>query len=209
MMWNGKSTIAIASIAMLMLAGCGGAATPSASGKTGSEGSAAAGTGGSSRTSSAPTPSSAAVPSAAGLGGSPATMTRGSAHVTMSGGASQEFDVTLNSGILIPGSNVILSWSRPPGDQFRDDALRIQAPSAAGVYRSAGIDFAAPQISVTTGRVGTAGVPPQFAPVADECTVTLMKVDPSGVEGSLECRGLTSTTFEKPIDLSATYTAAP
>lgn len=117
--------------------------------------------------------------------------------------------MTLSSGILIPGSNVILSWSRPPGDPFRDDALRIQAPSAAGVYRSAGIDFAAPQISVTTGRIGTVGVPPQFGPVGEECAVTLMKADASGVEGTLECRGLTSTTFDKPIDVSATFTAAP
>jgi hypothetical protein len=62
---------------------------------------------------------------------------------------------------------------------------------------------------VTTGRIGTAGVPPQFAPVADECTLTLTKVDATGVEGSLDCHGLTSTDYTQPIDLQATFTATP
>lgn len=207
-MWNWKSNLVIASITTMMLAGCAGAATPNATANETST--ASTGTGASSAAQPASTSaSSAAEPSAAELGGPPLTLTSGSAHVTMTGGTSQEFDLSLSSGILIPGSNVILSWSGPPGDQSGNDGLRIQAPSRAGVYQSAGSEFTAPQISLTTGRVGTAGVPPQFAPVADECTVTLTKVDATGVDGTLDCRGLTSTEFDKPIDLSATYTTAP
>lgn len=208
-MWNWKSNLVIASITTLLLAGCAGAATPNAT-TSGTATTASTGTGGSSAAQPASTSaSSAAAPSAAELDGPPLTLTSGFAHVTMTGGTSQEFDLSLSSGILIPGSNVILSWSGPPGDQSGNDGLRIQAPSRAGAYPSAGSEFTAPQISLTTGRVGTAGVPPQFAPVADECTVTLTKVDATGVDGTLDCRGLTSTEFDKPIDLSVTYTTAP
>jgi hypothetical protein len=127
----------------------------------------------------------------------------------MSGGATQAFDLGLSSGILIPGSNVILTWSGPSGDESGDDSLRLQAPSRAGVYQSSGGDFTAPQIAVTTGRIGTAGVPPHFAPLAGECTLRLTKVDATGVEGGLDCHGLTSTDYAQPIDLQATFTATP
>lgn len=136
-------------------------------------------------------------------------MTHGSAHLAMSGGASETFDMTLSSGILVPDTSVILVWSGSPGGASHDDGLRIQAPSRAGVYQSSGLDFDAPVISVSTGRIGTAGSPPQFAPTGTECTVTLARVDATGVEGSLRCTGLSSTGYDKPIDVQASFTATP
>jgi len=159
-----------------------------------------------------PLGSTLAPPSAPPVGelpGSPLTLTRGTAQVTLTGGASETFEVTLTSGVLIPGTDVILVWSGSPGDESGNDGLRIQAPSQMGVYPSAGDDFGAPQISVTTGRIGTAGVPPQFAPIGDECTLTLTKVDAAGVAGSLECHGLTSTGYDQPVDVQARFTATP
>jgi hypothetical protein len=126
----------------------------------------------------------------------------------MTGGATETFDLALTSGITIPGSNAILNWSGPPGADTAD-SLRIQAPSRAGTYASAGSAFTAPQISVVTGRVGTAGVPPQFAPVGAECTDTFARVDATGVEGTLDCHGLTSTENVAPVDVQATYSATP
>lgn len=161
---------------------------------------------GSTLTSEPPAPSA---PPGGELPDTPLTLTGGSAHVKMTGGASEAFDLTLTSGTLIPGSNVILVWSGPLGDESGDDGLRIQAPSEAGVYQSSGDDFLAPQISVITARIGTAGVPPQFAPVGDECTVMLTKVDVTGIEGSLGCHGLTSTAYDEPIDVEANFTASP
>lgn len=155
----------------------------------------------------APTQSSASP--AAQLPGAPVALTHGSAEVTMTGGASESFDLTLTSGILIPGTNVILAWSGSAGDESGDDGLRIQAPSQAGVYQSGGDDFGAPQIGVSTGRIGTAGVPPEFGPAGDECTLTLTKVDATGVEGSLECHGMTSIGFDQAVDVEATFTATP
>ncbi len=153
-------------------------------------------------------PATSAAP-AGGLSGAPLRLTRGSAHVALTGGASQAFDLTLSSGILVPDTNVILVWSGSPEGESRDDGLRIQAPSKPGVYQSSGSDFGAPQISVDTGRIGTAGSPPQFAPTGDECTVTLTRADASGAAGSLRCIGLSSTGYDKPVDVDTTFTATP
>lgn len=125
----------------------------------------------------------------------------------MTGDASLTMDLELISGILIPGSNVVMVWSGS-GGQSSDDGMRIQAPNQIGSYTSNATDFTAPQVSVSTGRIGTAGVPSYFAPVADECTVTLTKVDASGVEGSLACHGL-SAAQEQAVDVAADFTAMP
>jgi hypothetical protein len=118
--------------------------------------------------------------------------------------------LTLTSGIIIPGTNVILVWSGAPGDESGNDGMRIQAPSRTGTYTSSATDFFAVQVSVSTaaGRVGQASVPNYLAPEADECTVTLTKVNATGVEGSLECSGLTSGQDEA-VDVSADFTATP
>jgi hypothetical protein len=208
---NWRSNLVIGALLTVVLGGCAAASVPGTTGGTG----VAAATATASPSTAAPSAASVASPAApsvapAGeLDGPPVTLTHGTAHVTMTGGATASFDLTLTNGILIPGSNVILNWSGPSGDESGGDSLRIQAPSGAGVHASAGNSFGAPQIGLTTGRVGTAGVPPQFAPVADECTVTLTKVDATGVEGTLDCRGLTSTEDVEPIDLQASYSAEP
>ncbi|MEO5885385.1 MAG: hypothetical protein ABIQ58_07730 [Candidatus Limnocylindrales bacterium] len=206
-MRNRTSNLVIAVITTVILAGCAAATAPGR-------------TGGASRTASAAStaaPSAAPVasvspPAAAPAGeldGPPIRLTQGIAHVTTTGGAVATFDLVLTSGMLIPGSNVILAWSEPPSEDSGDDSLRIQAPSRAGVYPSAGGDFGAPQISFTTGRVGTAGVPPQFAPVGAECIVTLTRADAAGVEGILDCQRLTTTENVEPVDLQATFAATP
>ena len=143
-----------------------------------------------------------------GLPGSPMTLTGGSAQVDITGDASATLALTLTSGIIIPGTNVILVWSGAPGDESGDDGMRIQAPSRTGTYTSSATDFTALQVSVSTGRIGTAGVPFYFAPLADECSVTLTKVDATGVEGSLQCRGLTAAQ-DQFVDVSADFTATP
>jgi len=136
------------------------------------------------------------------------TLTGGSAQVAITGDASATLALTLTSGIIIPGTNVVLVWSGAPGDESGDDGMRIQAPSRTGTYTSSATDFTALQVSVSTGRIGTAGVPFYFAPLADECSVTLTKVDATGVEGSLQCRGLTAAQ-DQFVDVSADFTATP
>lgn len=195
-------------ILVIFLTGCAAAPPGSPAGGAGADASAT----GSRSTPTAPTAPTAppvSAPAAGGLGGAPIPLTQGSAHLTISGGASQAFGLALSSGVLVPDTNVILAWSGPSSGKSHDDALRIQAPSKAGVYKSSGTDFGAPAISVSTGRIGTAGSPPQFAPARDECTVTLTKVDATGVEGILQCTGLTSTGYDKPIDVQATFMATP
>lgn len=136
------------------------------------------------------------------------TLTGGSAQVAITGDASATMALTLTSGIIIPGTNVILVWSGSD-DESSDDGLRIQAPSRTGSYTTNATDFML-QVSVSTaaGRVGQASVPNYLAPEADECTVTLTKVDATGVEGSLECLGLTAGQ-DQAVDVSADFTAMP
>jgi len=190
---------AVAGVAVLIVAtACTAAPSLRASGHAGSVGASAV-----------PASTLAAPQSTGGLTGASVTLTQGSAQLTMSGGASLAFDLTLTSGILIPGSNAILVWEGSPDEESGDDSLRIQAPSQAGAYQSSGDDFGAPQIGVSTGRIGTAGVPPHFGPIGDECTVTLTRVDATGVEGSLACHGLSSTAFDQPVDVQATFIATP
>ncbi len=52
-----------------------------------------------------------------GLPGSNVTLTGGSAQVAITGDASATLALTLTSGIIIPGTNVILVWSGAPGDE--------------------------------------------------------------------------------------------
>ncbi len=115
--------------------------------------------------------------------------------------------LALTSGILVPGTNVVMVWSGS-GDGNGDDSLRIQAPSRQGTYTTSATDFTAPSVSLTTGRIGNASVPAYLAPDADECTVTLTKVDVTGVVGSLQCSGLSSGQDEA-VDVSAAFTATP
>lgn len=164
-------------------------------------------------TGSAPGSALASAPAATaanpGLPGPNLTLTGGSAQVAITGDASATLALTLTSGILIPGTNVILVWSGSD-DESSDDGMRIQAPSRTGSYTSSATDFTAVQVSVSTaaGRVGQASVPNYLAPEADECTVTLTKVDATGVEGSLDCLGLTAGQ-DQAVDVSANFTATP
>lgn len=125
----------------------------------------------------------------------------------VTGDASLTMELELTSGILIPGSNVVMVWSGS-GAQSSDDGMRIQAPNRTGSSTSSATDFTTLQVSVSTGRIGTAGAPSYFAPLADECTVTLTKVDATGVEGSLACRGL-SAAQDQAVDVAAEFTATP
>jgi hypothetical protein len=113
----------------------------------------------------------------------------------------------LKSGTFIPGSNVILVWSGAPGEKSSDDELRIQAPSRTGSFTTSADDFGL-QVSLSTaeGRIGIGHVPNYLSPEADECTVTFTKVDPSGVEGSLDCRGLAGGQ-DLAVDVAADFTA--
>jgi len=84
----------------------------------------------------------------------------------MTGGASRAFDLTLTSGILVPGSNVILVWSGSPGDESGVPAsapgltLAAWQPATAAADPDCGL-FLADPADVPTG------IPPAVQRYAD------------------------------------------
>jgi hypothetical protein len=129
----------------------------------------------------------------------------GAAHVELTGALAKTLDLQLAIGAFVPGHDVVLTWR---GGTL--DSLVVDLPAQSGQFKTSlarSVGGKADRTNALTIGVGEAAPPAIFVSHSGECSITLTRAEPDGVEGTFRCAEVNGSAGS--IDATGDFSATP